>query len=230
MKNKNLYIFLGIVLLTSLIISPKIIEGLAKRNKSKKKCKKYCKKKKKKASWKRNRQPKSARCICKDKAPSGGGGGSSSSSSSSSGGGGGISFICTALYRNKHVSKTDYRLMTLFGILAVKTKKYEKDMMLYFTCMKHLMPYVEKKEKENKQFWNNLKIFFVSCIKNLKEEKYDNVIKLFTVKSISMAEKYCGGLKNIPKLSNKNYNLYKGIYKRNKEKYNICAKSFSKLI
>lgn len=140
------------------------------------------------------------------------------------------SFICTALYRNKHVSKTDYRLMTLFGILAVKTKKYEKDMMLYFTCMKHLMPYVEKKEKENKQFWNNLKIFFVSCIKNLKEEKYDNVIKLFTVKSISMAEKYCGGLKNIPKLSNKNYNLYKGIYKRNKEKYNICAKSFLKLI
>ena len=120
--------------------------------------------------------------------------------------------------------------MTLFGILAVKNKKYEKDMMLYFTCMKHLMPYVEKKEKENKQFWNNLKIFFVSCIKNLKEEKYDNVIKLFTVKSISMAEKYCGGLKNIPKLSNKNYNLYKGIYKKNKEKYNICAKSFLKLI
>tara|TARA_B100000902_G_scaffold336677_1_gene337103 strand:+ start:3418 stop:4026 length:609 start_codon:yes stop_codon:yes gene_type:complete len=140
------------------------------------------------------------------------------------------SFICTALYRNKHVSKTDYRLMTLFGILAVKNKKYEKDMMLYFTCMKHLMPYVEKKEKENKQFWNNLKIFFVSCIKNLKEEKYDNVIKLFTVKSISMAEKYCGGLKNIPKLSNKNYNLYKGIYKKNKEKYKICANSFLKLI
>ena len=142
----------------------------------------------------------------------------------------GISFICTALYRNKHISKTDYRLMTLFGILAVKTKKYEKDMMLYFTCMKHLMPYVEKIEKENKQFWNNLKIFFVSCIKNLKEEKYDNVIKLFTVKSISMAEKYCGGLKNIPKLSNKNYNLYKGIYKKNKERYNISAKSFLKLI
>lgn len=151
-----------------------------------------------------------------------------SSSSSSSGGGG--SFICTALYRNKHVSKTDYRLMTLFGVLAVKTKKYEKDMMLYFTCMKNLMPYVEKKEKENKQFWNNLKIFFASCIKNLKENKYDNVIKLFTVKSISMAEKYCGGLKNIPNLSNKSYNLYKGIYKKNKEKYNICAKSFSKLI
>ena len=78
----------------------------------------------------------------------------------------GGSFICTALYKNNHVSKDDYRLMTLFGVLAVKAKKYEKDMMLYFTCMKHLMPYVEKKEKENKQFWNNLKIFFVCCIKN----------------------------------------------------------------
>lgn len=236
MKNKNLYIFLGIVLLTSLIISPKIIEGLAERNKSKKKCKKYCKKKNKKASWKESRRFEEKACICKDKAPSGGGGGSAKKASNAKkterekAGDSRISFICTALYRNKHVSKTDYRLMTLFGILAVKTKKYEKDMMLYFTCMKHLMPYVEKKEKENKQFWNNLKIFFVSCIKNLKEEKYDNVIKLFTVKSISMAEKYCGGLKNIPKLSNKNYNLYKGIYKKNKERYNISAKTFLKLI
>ena len=140
------------------------------------------------------------------------------------------SFICTALYRNKYVSKTNYDLTTLFGILAVKNKKYQKDMMLYFTCMKYLMPYVEKKEKDNKQFWNNLKIFFECCIKNLKENKYDNVIRLFTVKSISMAEKYCGGLKKIPNLSTKNYNLYKRIYKINKEKYNISAKSFSKLI
>ena len=160
----------------------------------------------------------------------------------SSGGGGGStqhvpkkkkksgSFICTALYKNNYISKDDYRLMTLFGVLSVKTKKYEKDMMLYFTCMKYLMPYVEKKEKNNKRFWDNLKIFFVHCIKNLKEEKYDNVIKLFTIKSISMAEKYCGGLKNIPNLPNKIYNQYKPIYKKNKKKYNINAMSFKKLI
>lgn len=223
MKNRNVYIFLGIVLLTALIASPKIIEGLAKRNRTRKKCRRYCRKEDKTYDWKKSRKPKSARCICKDKKPRGSGGGGTEDKS-------GGSFICTALYKNNHVSKDDYRLMTLFGVLAVKAKKYEKDMMLYFTCMKHLMPYVEKKEKENKQFWNNLKIFFVCCIKNLKEKKYDNVIKLFTVKSISMAEKYCGGMKNIPNLSKKNYNLYKTIYKKNKEKYNITSKSFTKLI
>tara|TARA_B110000438_G_scaffold293316_1_gene332971 strand:- start:548 stop:1168 length:621 start_codon:yes stop_codon:yes gene_type:complete len=206
MKNKNMYIFLGIILLTSLVISPKIAEGLS----FKKRCRKKCRKKDKDYEYDR----KDKLCECKEK-----------KKKESSG-----SFICTALYKNNHISKDDYRLMTLFGVLAVKAKKYEKDMMLYFTCMKHLMPYVEKKEKENKQFWNNLKIFFVCCIKNLKEKKYDNVIKLFTIKSISMAEKYSGGLKNIPNLSKKNYNLYKTIYKKNKEKYNITCKSFSKLI
>ena len=54
----------------------------------------------------------------------------------------GDSYICEALYRNKHISKNNYDIMKLFGILAVKTKKYENVMMLFFKCLKYLMPYM----------------------------------------------------------------------------------------
>jgi len=59
MKNKNMYIFLGIILLTSLVISPKIMEGLS----FKKRCRRNCRKKDKDYEYDR----KDKTCECKEK-------------------------------------------------------------------------------------------------------------------------------------------------------------------
>ena len=105
-KNKTfLFITLGFFLVIGLLNKPKIIEGKRMAASSKATQGQSC----------TNDDECYGELLCKDNKCKKGG-----------------SFICTALYKNNHVSKDDYRLMTLFGVLAVKAKKYEKDMMLLY--------------------------------------------------------------------------------------------------